>query len=311
MTTAMNPMRTDPGTVLLAGVDDELRNRVHACLEPYGHHIIDAADPNRVFDRDQLTLAEVVLLNMSNTPDRDWAVLDRLQTEPTMLRPIVILLADEDDDETVLTGMRLGAHDQLSKPIRPAALLARVEAGLRAHRLEEQLMAEHQRAMQMSGVDSVTGLPNRRRMEELIELLIAAARRYDTPLSLVLADLDHFTRINEFHGSEAGDLVLREVGAHITADLRTSDLCGRWGDDEFLIVLPHTRVEGAKVLAERLRLTLSDVPVPMPDGGTRGAPASFGCAQGTDLDAVVHLAGDMMQQAKRAGGNVVRYARPI
>ena len=153
-------------------------------------------------------------------------------------------------------------------------------------------------------VDGLTGIANRRGCEDALAHEIARANRMGTPFTLVVADLDDFKRINDVYGHDAGDDVLREFAAVLRATLRESDLSGRWGGEEFVILLPGTDAEGGIQLAERVRAFLGERSFRGRDGAVFGVTASFGIAQlrPGDTERQLFAAADRaLYQAKRRG----------
>ena len=159
----------------------------------------------------------------------------------------------------------------------------------------------------LASTDPLTGLPNRRQLSESLTRALAGAERYEQPLSLLMIDLDHFKQINDAHGHDVGDRVLRAVAACLREVLRESDLYGRWGGDEFLAVLVQTPLEGAREAAQRLcdctaALNLTGL-------GIDGVSLSVGCAPAVgELGDVLHAADAAMYAAKRAGRGRVELA---
>ncbi len=159
----------------------------------------------------------------------------------------------------------------------------------------------------LASTDALTGLPNRRQLSESLTRALAGAERYEQPLSLLMIDLDHFKQINDAHGHDVGDRVLRAVAACLREVLREADLYGRWGGDEFLAVLVQTPLEGARQAAQRLcdctsALNLAGL-------GIDGVSLSVGCAPAEgELEDVLHAADAAMYAAKRAGRGRVEVA---
>jgi two-component system cell cycle response regulator len=158
----------------------------------------------------------------------------------------------------------------------------------------------------LANSDALTGLQNRRRASERLETEIARARRYGTPLSLLLCDVDHFKQVNDRFGHNMGDEVLIRVAASLNETLRQVDLVGRWGGEEFLVLLPDTDAEGARIVAERLRLAIEAMP-PFPDGPPRvTCSIGFAAYQNEDNSAVfVDRADQALYKAKKNGRNRV------
>jgi len=169
-----------------------------------------------------------------------------------------------------------------------------------------------QRLRELSTFDGLTWQLNHRVIYDRLTEELERARRYRYPLSVVLCDLDHFKLINDSHGHLAGDAVLREGAAVLRRCLRSTDLLGRYGGEEFLAVLPQVDLDAARIAAERLRLGLENHPVRLPGGGEVRITASFGAASRDELpgspssDHLVSLADRRLYEAKAAGRNCVR-----
>jgi diguanylate cyclase (GGDEF)-like protein len=158
-------------------------------------------------------------------------------------------------------------------------------------------------------VDPLTGIANRQAILRLVDEEIARAARYQRPLSVILADLDHFKRLNDAHGHQAGDLVLRHIGAILAGCVRTVDTAGRYGGEEFLVVLPETDADAAAAVAEKLRRIVAGSPVMLPDGGEICVTLSAGVAGGIGTvlrsDALVRDADAALYSAKALGRDQV------
>lgn len=169
-----------------------------------------------------------------------------------------------------------------------------------------------QRLHEMSTRDGLTRQLNHRAIYERLTEELERARRYRYPLSVILCDMDHFKEVNDTYGHLAGDSVLREGAEVLRASLRAGDLLGRYGGEEFLAVLPQIELEAARAAAERLRLGLEGLPVPLPMAPQVRITASFGVASmdelgaGATSDLLVSLADRRLYEAKAAGRNCVR-----
>ena len=193
-----------------------------------------------------------------------------------------------------------------------AATEAMVEALTRHLALVLDNARLSQRLHELSTVDGLTRQLNHRVIYDRLSEELERARRYRYPLSVVLCDLDHFKEVNDTYGHLAGDTVLREGAAVLRRCLRSTDLLGRYGGEEFLAVLPQVDLGAARLAAERLRQGLESTPVRLPDGGKIHITASFGVADrdeisgGTGSDLLVSLADRRLYEAKAAGRNRVR-----
>jgi two-component system cell cycle response regulator len=171
--------------------------------------------------------------------------------------PFFFLTAQRDPDRMARL-LRAGASDTIQKPFHPAELLARLETHLRLRRLQAELRDKNAMLERVSTTDSVTGLRTRRYVGELLSIEALRATRYKTPLSVLMCDLDHFKRVNDTFGHPAGDAVLAGTGQAIRDTLRETDVAGRYGGEEFLVVLSHTAIDGAAALAERIRSAIEE-----------------------------------------------------
>ncbi len=202
----------------------------------------------------------------------------------------LLLFGAEFSDEDRMTAVSLASH----------AVVALDNA--RLHRIVER----------QALVDGLTGLANRRQCEETPEDELARVERFGGSLAVVVADLDWFKDVNDRYGHPAGDAVLREFAVLLQGTVRDVDLAGRWGGEEFVLVLPGTDLAGGAQLAERIRVALAERVVLAIDGSPIGVSASFGVAAIPPAKTVSELfaaADAAMYQAKRAGKNRVETAR--
>jgi two-component system, cell cycle response regulator len=201
-----------------------------------------------------------------------------------------IILTAKDKKQNLMTAMSAGADDYLAKPIDPVELKARILVAQRILELQQSLRfaASH---------DSLTKLLSRSEVLAGLERELGRGKRNHQPLAVVLADIDHFKAINDSLGHAAGDEALREVGRKLKSNLRQYDLAGRYGGEEFLIVLPNCKQASAANRAEKLRRSISENPI-CTQWGTITINMSFGV---TAAEATSNLTGkELLQQADQA-----------
>ncbi len=221
-------------------------------LEKEGYEVRTAQDARDAIRKVRSEAPDLVLLDMV-LPDMSGLEVLRLikPTDEAQFLPVIIQSSKSDIDSKV-EGFRIGAHDFLVKPFAEQELVARCATMLRIKQLQERLREAQKKLEEQSITDGLTGLKNRRFFDERLHEEFRRAQRYGDTLSLIMIDLDHFKDVNDRHGHQAGDVVLREAGALIRATIRDPDICARYGGEEFAVILPKTHMSGALVVAERI-----------------------------------------------------------
>ena len=206
-------------------------------------------------------------------------------------------------------GLEIGINDYLMRPIDKNELLARVRTQIRKKRYTERLRDNVQLSIEMAITDPLTGLYNRRYMESHLGSLLEQAVSRKKPLTVLVLDIDYFKAINDTHGHDAGDDVLREFSVRIKKSIRGIDLACRYGGEEFVVVMPETDLTVATMVAERLRRRIATEPFPIQDGSrTIEVTISIGIsALGKDDTAanILKRADSALYRAKRDGRNRV------
>lgn len=199
------------------------------------------------FDQAQMSNPDLILLDVMMPDASGFDICRKLKaTSETRNIPVIFLTGASDVDQKVL-GFDVGAVDYIQKPFDSAELNARVRAALRTKRYQDMLA---QRAM----IDGLTGLWNRAHFDQRMLEEVSAAARYDRPMSLIMMDVDKFKPLNDDHGHPFGDEVLQAVGDVLQETARTSDWPCRYGGEEFGLILRETDLDGAVIMAERIRV---------------------------------------------------------
>jgi len=164
----------------------------------------------------------------------------------------IIIVTSASEKESVVEGLEAGADDYLTKPFHPKELLARVGVGRRLVDLHQQIESQNRLLKELALTDALTGLPNRRALEDWAKGQLSAAVRHGFSFWVVLADLDNFKFVNDTYGHDAGDTVLKEFARILKRSVRSSDICGRTGGEEFIIIFTHADECNVGIVVERV-----------------------------------------------------------
>jgi two-component system cell cycle response regulator len=267
--------------VLVAEDDAVIRRLLESFLTRWGYDVISAVDGGRAWEILQAEGAPRIavldwMMPMMDGVDICRAVRGREAAGYTY----ILLLTSRDDHKDVLEGLDSGADDYLTKPFHPDELRARIRAGKRILDLQNRLLAARDDLQFRADHDALTELWNRGAILDRLDQELARAKREASSIGVLLLDLDHFKSINDRHGHLAGDQVLREVAQRMTASVRSYDVVGRYGGEEFIVLLPACDAAGARERAEHLRSAIAVRPI-LTEEGSVSLTASLG-ALGTD-----------------------------
>jgi two-component system cell cycle response regulator len=225
----------------------------------------------------------------------------------------IILLSSVSEKENVVKGLTSGADDYLTKPFHAEELLARVGTGRRIVDLHRQIEAKNRLLEELALTDSLTGLPNRRAIDEWSVRQLNGAARHGFAFWVAMADLDDFKSVNDLYGHDAGDKVLKKFAEILKKNSRKSNICGRVGGEEFFFVVTHADKADVESVVERIRREFGEHPFSF-GGGVVNVTVSFGISgfQGKaapDFSQLVSRADSALYTAKHRGRNRVEFAR--
>ncbi len=291
--------------VLIAEDDTGSRLVLRATLQKLGHSVTAVENGQQALD--VWRKAEFPLLISDwMMPELDGLGLCRKIREDNRTRyTYVILLTALGGKGSYLDGMDAGADDFLTKPFDEDLLAARL-------RVAERMLDLHETLRVQATHDRLTGLLNRGAIMDELQMELERASREGSPVSVIMADLDHFKQVNDRHGHLIGDVVLQEAARRMQAVMRSYDRIGRYGGEEFLIISPGCDADDARTVAERIRSRVNASAVQTSAGGVT-ATASLGVAtsrKGAMVDASTLLgaADAALYRAKNAGRNRVEIA---
>ncbi len=301
--------------ILVADDDAVQRELLRTNLGDWGYEAVAVEDG----------IAAWQALQAADAPDLailDWVMpgLDgpeicrRLRRQPRDRYTFILLLTARKEHADLVHGLQAGADDCLSKPFDPDELHARLNTGRRILQLQNELIAAREAMRRQATRDALTGVYNHAAILEVLDRELARGCRQGRHVGVVLADVDHFKRVNDSHGHLTGDAVLRTISERAVAAMRPYDLIGRYGGEEFLIVLPGCDEPATLKVCERIRSRIAEQVVEH-DGRQVSVSLSlgatvFGPPFTTDAVALVRAADTALYRAKAAGRNRVEIAYP-
>jgi two-component system, cell cycle response regulator len=222
----------------------------------------------------------------------------------------ILVVVEVEDNARLLRGLEIGVNDYLMRPIDANELLARVRTQIRKRRYGARLRDNVQMSMELAVTDPLTGLYNRRYMESHVTSLVEQALARGKPLALLVLDIDYFKAVNDAHGHDAGDDVLREFATRLKKSIRGIDLACRYGGEEFVVVMPETDMAIAAIVAERIRRRIAGEPFSIGSGAAAlDVTISVGIAALSGVSdtpaAIIKRADQALYRAKRDGRNRV------
>jgi two-component system chemotaxis response regulator CheY len=285
--------------MLIADDDPLQRKLLHASLNRAGYEVVETPDGAvawEVLQREPISLVitDWMMPTLSG-PD----LIRRIRDANFPTYTYIILVTAKDRKEDVVDGLNAGADDYLTKPFDPNEMRARIKIGERILSLEARLRDSLEQLHVMATFDSLTGLLNRRAVYERAQSELDRAYRETRSISIVMLDIDHFKDVNDKHGHLIGDQALRMVAGTISQNKRSYDWAGRWGGEEFLLVLPETGLHEAGEIAERMRHSVAALRFALPTGDYLKLRVSLGVSS-VDSNYAMPTLGQLLQQADDA-----------
>ena len=297
-----------PALILVAEDSLVVRAVVRDQLEEQGYEVIEAVDGEAALAQAIAGRPDAILLDIEMPGLDGYQVLARLKADVELADIPVVFLTGRTGTADMVEGLRAGAHDYLRKPFEPAELMARIAGAVRIKRLQDELRLRNADLDRLSRIDGLTGLYNRRHIDEQLRKETASASRHDQPLAILMLDIDHFKKVNDTHGHPGGDIVLVECARRLQSIARDDDVLGRWGGEEFIIIAPQTDLDGALALGERVRAAIAENPIDLSDQKI-AITVSVGCAAAIEpVKSLVAKADSALYRSKAEGRNRVTSA---
>jgi two-component system cell cycle response regulator len=276
-----------------------------------GEHVVDVEpDPSGALFHAAEGNYDLVIVSLTLENFDGLRLCSQLRSLERTRNVPILAIAEGEDNSRMVRGLEIGVNDFLQRPIDKNELLARVRTQIRKKRYTERLRDNVQLSIELAITDALTGLYNRRYMENHLATLIHQAASRGKPLALLVLDIDHFKSVNDGYGHDAGDDVLREFALRMRKSIRGLDLACRYGGEEFVIVMPETDISVAAAVAERLRRRIASEPFSIQQAtGSIEVTISIGIATldpHSDNGAnILKRADQALYRAKRDGRNRV------
>ncbi|RMH00880.1 MAG: diguanylate cyclase, partial [Planctomycetota bacterium] len=297
---------TDPMDILIAEDDATTRRLLQKTLEKWGHRVQAAPNGEEALAIYRRGGVHLVITDWMMPGMDGPELVQRIRATRlfSSIQPYVILVTSKSSMDALEEGFEAGANDFIGKPWNDIELRARVGSGVRIIELQAELE-------RLAHTDSLTSLINRRALVEALRRDEDRMRRENRPIGVILVDVDHFKTFNDRYGHDLGDQVLKMTGQCLQGSVRGGDYVGRWGGEEFLVVLPGADIIQAAEVAERCRTRLESQRLRTEDGRVLHVTASFGAAatEGAnreDIMTLVQQADKAMYWAKESGRNRVK-----
>lgn len=299
--------------VLIADDDIISRAVVKALLLKWGYEVLEAEDGNQAWDiLREKDSPHLVLLDWMMPGIDGLELCKRLRQSGDNTYHYIILLTGRDSKKDIIGGLNAGADDYITKPFMPEELEMRLRVGRRILDLQQSLKEALEVQRYQAQHDLLTGILNHAEILNILEKELDRARRQNSNLAIIMGDLDHFKKVNDTYGHVAGDAVLVEVAARMKNNIRLYDSAGRYGGEEFLLVLPGCNTEEAIIIANRILESIGKDPV-MFNNTHIVVTISLGVAvnwlgERTTTTELVQLADAALYKAKQNGRNRVELA---
>jgi len=309
-TRALDTVDHEDGRILLVDTDVRHAERIRGYLSA-NNRVDVLGDPSDAALAVSGGDYELALVSMALGDFDPLRVCSQMRTaEQTRTLPI-ILMAEEDDRARVVRGLDLGVNDFIMRPVERNELVARIRTQIRRQRYAVELRQSVTNTLALAVIDELTGLYNRRYFDRHLSIMLSKSQQQHRDMAVMLIDMDYFKMVNDTHGHDIGDAVLRQFSDRLRRNIRGVDLACRFGGEEFVVLMPDTDFRQAQGVAERVRIAVAEKNFEGGNGRPLGATVSIGLAlneRGGDTpEALLKRADVALYRAKREGRNRVVY----
>ena len=301
--------RDETAQVLLVDGRASSQERIIKALKPIAE-VIAMSDPQAALFEAAENPVDLVIVNANFDEYDPLRLCSQLRSlERTRFLPL-LLVTELGADDVIVRALELGVNDYIVRPIDPNELVARVLTQIKRKRYNDRLRMSVRQTIELAVTDGLTGLSNRRYLDNHLKVLFDRAAARSRPLSVCITDIDRFKSVNDSYGHDAGDEVLKEFAARVRSTVRGADLACRYGGEEFVVVMPDTDAAAAAAIAERLRGIIESQPFALKAAGLMlNITASLGIACSTygaeTPEQLLKQADRALYEAKNGGRNRV------
>jgi len=288
---------------ILIAEDDHISSKIlEKHITGWGYDVLITPDGKKAWQTFKKNEIGIVLLDWMMPEITGIDLCRKIRNDKSGKYTYIILLTAKKKQKDINKGLAAGADEYLTKPFNPIELKARLKTGKRIIDLLEKL---HKQAIH----DGLTKVFNRREITRILNEEFQRAQRTNQPLSTIMLDIDHFKKVNDTHGHPVGDEVLVEIVSRITAKMRAYDKIGRYGGEEFILILPNNSLKSIKKIAERIRINISQKTI-QTSAGPLQLTTSLGCTSTENIEAssaemLIKISDKALYNAKNNGRNCI------
>lgn len=285
-------------TILIVDDNQENLRVLRKVLKLREYKVNLASSAEMAYQSIENSIPNLIMLDINMPNINGYEACETLKKKYNLIDVPIIFISANTDTLAKVKAFESGGVDYVSKPFAELEVLARVKVHLdlqeAKNKLKEQAMT-----------DSLTGVFNRRYMLEKLKNIVSLAKRHEFPVSIIMSDVDRFKSINDNYGHQIGDEVLINLAKVIKENLRESDVLSRWGGEEFLVMLPHTNLDGAKIVGEKIREMIQGCSW---SESTLKVTVSSGVSEysSESIDQFINRADALLYEAKKSGRNCLK-----
>lgn len=308
--------RTRRHQVLVVDDDADVRHQLAHFLRSKGHTPIEVGTGDAARHWMQCNKVDAMVIDVTIPGSRGLELVQELRSTDTWRHLPILVVSPIHQSGELIRAIGLGASDYIPKPFEPDVLVAKLESHLRYHELLSRLRKQNELLGRLAVLDELTQLYNRRAFMEALTLEVEHTAQRDKPCALLFVDLDLFKNVNDTYGHLAGDEVLQQAARRLESAVREGDILGRFGGEEFCVVIPDVDLDLALSAGERLRRAIGEKPFVLESGEPIRLTTSVGIAwmpagHNTCPKAMIQTADESMYNAKRLGRNRVYLAEAL